>query len=342
MAVADTRFAVGIPIGNPNFEHPNASGAPKGWRIGSSVSGHTFGVGRHPASAGTASAAHRYGTGRSLVIELQSDMTGVDDTDGIESPLTPAGVAPKAGTSVTVCGAAMMRADQAIGTATIRLIFRQYNAAAAKVADQTILTVSTGLSTTWTLFEDVATFATHADLNMCSLFISIDTNADTGDEIYLDFAGLGFVFGASDWMSMTRDYDASGFLPERLSGARRLAGGSPFRRRVRNIEEGVIAARWPYRVRAMSQADAELLDFLWDAQQGGGRGADNPLAANDNQLGGHSWPLLILPGRDGLKQAFYGSMNLERSGIVPHTSGGWIPDPPIYDADIVFEEEVYP
>jgi len=334
MAVTEPKILIGIPIPDCDFGLPQADGLSQGWTGGVFMTGHTYGA--HPDVD-----ACKQGTGRSQIIEMAAGMTGGGGAT-IDSPATPPGMVPLHPGSATraVYFYASHQWTDANAGQTVKWEVRQFNAADVFLRADDLGTISaTTLGTPFQLTEFEKLLLIDTDCDHFRFRAYFNANGVADSRYYVDQIGFGWrptVFESQPTWKNFEYYHRS--------AAQSVADVTSFVDRAINSEGGRKVVTWKLRLEFLSQDGAEALRFYWEAQKGTPTGNDAPAPdVAPGGLRGHTWPLLILPNRTGLKQVFYCRIFPMNEDPFRTMTGlyRFLKDPLRWEADLVLQEVLF-
>lgn len=343
MSVSLPRIAVGIPIPDCNFSTPrpaqSASPGSAGWTCGgNSILGTVM---MHPGRGGS-SEANPYGTGAGMRVTFASNHSG-----SWTSYPSPWGMVPVNTIS-----------DQTIRT-TILLIhcgsmsshetaywkLRQYDEDGVQIGSDIGLASFSSVSSPseWVGYQADLGCTWDKDCRYVTLYCLHTSSANDAGWYGIDFVGLGFNANASgDFEEFVRFYDADGGIDHTFESDIR-SNRVPYGGFSRHVLTGTGQARATFDMgfSGLSQTGRDLLLYYWRANKGSPTGINYPNQSNYPILGGHAWPLLLMPGRTGIKQGLYCSISGSSFPIGVDSSLGWIPDSILWKGRLKLIEEFF-
>jgi hypothetical protein len=351
-------IALGIPVPDCNLLTPDATwGMPvPPWTQGGTIQTHVWGLPLlHPSYDGsypnTGFGANRYGVGRSIAIDFQTDMDG-GGASYIRTGPTPFGWVPSYGASGAFGRPSLLlihNCDLQSGQ-VITCNLKQHGANGAFLQTDLIGTITDADNTSgeWQSVSVPAPVGDITLLSACAYFrieFLINTNASALGIWGLDFVSLCFTPGiVSIWGGF--DEFEEDYVGVNLRG--------PYHKSVR-ISKGLHSAQHfitqmdrgaqyvqAFQVEFIRAAAAwrDALNYYWNVQHG-------PISDNDNlpsdlyKLGGKPWPLVLRPRRPDFKQAMYCRMLSPVESLEIDNAAQYVETDPVFTGVAAFAEVDY-
>lgn len=312
------RIALGIPIGDSNTQTPDSTnGVPvPPWVVEAKMQGHIYGI--HLGNSLSQSlSANKFGVGRSIHVDLQSDMDGLPPWLGgsgggdavIRTPPSYYGFLPQPGVELAMTVAMLLTVNVDFRTQdSAHVVLEQYGASGGRVAETVITTIPASTDTggkwwSWNASQTITKLST-ARYWRIAIYFNGGTSAGT---MGIDFIGLGWIPGAVVGSQSFADHYFRGDAEyqQRIQDLSPRDSYTSFRTA---LAGGVKAFRFSLAFFRTPQAWYEDLLFFWQAQNGHPTGSDRLVPGTASDLGGRPWPLLVELRRPGLKQACYCQM----------------------------------
>jgi hypothetical protein len=251
---------------------------------------------------------------------------------------------PRQSTTVTILAAIIFASTELQSGQEVKLVLTQWDGNDQLKQTNTIGTITNADNTsswTWQTKLMAANVAIHGSADHFRVDLRFKGNGISGSDIAIDFVGIGFVpRSGQDFDELYDPPTASEYRMswEKSLGFLRGPGSRVDSWFARGAGMNRAIIRWRFDLASKNTRDQ--LAFYWSVARGTPTGEyeTGGLSSFLNQLGGFAWPLLVVPGYDEVKAAFYGLPVDEEFSLFPDGRLRHLHEPGYYSGEFNIEE----